>query len=740
LSTEDNTEALGRNTEQINKERDARSRLNGALDSFGTIVGGVIKGAPKAFAPILGAVPGLEKFQKSMEFAEGYVDVWRSLTTRGVHFSNELDNMIINVGRANLQIDQFQKLLENNTVSMAALGGTMNNGAMAFLTLQGDFERLGGPFEDLRKNLNLLGLNSEMIAGRFAQFDALAGILNLRERRETNFRNRAATQFAVELDRLSRLTGKQADQLAKEALDISRKGNVSGFAGQLDSDLARVYLTQGLQAVGETAGETVQRYVTDLVTRGFPDPKDPALGALTLVAGELRNSALNARAAFKAGNEELGQFYMRQAEIEAGRLRTNQRLGDLAALGGIAGVTQSAMQIETELNNSVAAIAAQANEIKAAELFPGVRNFTTDQLRQAQEAILAAEKTAQTNVSSDGNRLLDLQLSGMRKLQDATQRMQEDAVVGLTKLASASLQSLVDVFGQNGTQFGKDLYEAFQTQLKVASTALDAVSTATGASGRQAQQADTLIRNLTILGESLAASGESSASDAVDRLAREVGIAKSVAQANPNDATAQQNLSTLLENAQREISTNSNVFVTGRSVSFGSTITDAVVRILESLTPTTSNATGTLGTTGRLFANFGKETISALHGMEAVTTPDQMFEIVRNSALGAMQASSMAYEQSSSRNNTQILSGMLNTIRTIPAQVSQTQNANAEGQLQRTMTNLAADLTNSFETAINSTLVPSVDRLVAISTSHANTSDKIRRGITNMSGDMLRST
>ena len=744
LEPENNTEALRQNTRAIDSEREARDKLNTALDSLGTIVGGVIRGAPQAFAPIIGAVPGLKRFEQSMAFAEGYIDVWRSLTTRGVHFSNELDNMIINVGAANLQMGQFQKILENNTVAMASLGGTMQMGSNRFLTLQAEFEQLGGPFSDLRENLNLLGLNSEMIAERFATFDSLAGILNLRERRETNFRNRAATEFAKELDRLSRLTGKQADALAKDALEISRKGNVSGFAGQLDSDLARVYLTQGLQAVGETAGETVSNYVTDLVTRGFPDPNDPNLQALTLVGGELRKAALNARAAFRSGDEELGRHYMRQAEIEAGRLRTNQRLGDLAAFGGAADVTRGAQQIQTELNNSAAAIASQAQQIKAAELFPGVRNFTAEQLVAAQDAIIAEERAAQARVSSNGNALLNTQLEGVRQLQDAAQRMQQDAVTRITGLAKTSLEGLVRTFGESGSEFGRQLYAEFNDRLEVAASIFNAATSAAGQQGQTNRIVDQQIQRLTMLSENLAAEGDSAASDRIAAQATALGEARSLAEQNPTTANTQR-LTQLLENAQSEIRSNADIFVSGRSVSFGSTVTDAFVAFLSTLglTPprVPGQSTGTLGTTGRLFENFGKETITALHGLESVTTPDQMFDIVRNSALGAISASNAAFEQSSTRNNTQILNGMLNTIRTLPTQMSQMQNNsnNTDVQLQRAMTNLAIELRGSLESAINSTLVPSVDRLVAISTEHADTSDKIRRGIGNMSSDMLRS-
>lgn len=49
-------------------------------------------------------------------------------------------------------------------------------------------------------------------------------------------------------------------------------------------------------------------------------------------------------------------------------------------------------------------------------------------------------------------------------------------------------------------------------------------------------------------------------------------------------------------------------------------------------------AFGTMGKTGNLFQNFGSETLAKLHGMEAVTTPEQMAGIVEKSAQGGMNA------------------------------------------------------------------------------------------------------
>jgi len=47
---------------------------------------------------------------------------------------------------------------------------------------------------------------------------------------------------------------------------------------------------------------------------------------------------------------------------------------------------------------------------------------------------------------------------------------------------------------------------------------------------------------------------------------------------------------------------------------------------------------GSLGTSGKLFENWGSGTIAELHGLEAVVTPEQMSDIVKNAASGAINS------------------------------------------------------------------------------------------------------
>jgi hypothetical protein len=143
-----------------------------------------------------------------------------------------------------------------------------------------------------------------------------------------------------------------------------------------------------------------------------------------------------------------------------------------------------------------------------------------------------------------------------------------------------------------------------------------------------------------------------------------------------------------------------------------------------------------MGEAGKLFQNFGKETLTKLHGIEAVVTPEQMNAIVSNSALGAVQGISDSLGES--RNTSNAIQGMLNTIRTIPAQMQgmeQTDNSSVE----QVMTQLTSQLKAPLEQAMNNTLVPKLEQLVSVSLQNVEMGNKVRKTIGNLDGDILRS-
>jgi hypothetical protein len=673
-----------------------------------------------------------------MGFAEGYVDVWRNLTTRGVNFSNELDTMITSVGGANLQMQDFQKIVSEQSIALLGLGGTMNRGAVSFLKMQTNFEELGGEFEPLRKNLNSLGMGSVAIAERFAESDALDSIRNIKEGRTEGQRNRRATEYAKTLDTLSRLTGKQADALAAEMADISRKGNIFAF-GQGISEEANVSLTEGMTELSQFGG-IVSDMATDLITRGFINADDPNVLALNSASPELRNALLGARDALRNGEDEVADQYFQQASAIAADLKNNQQILRMAALGGATDITRGSQEVLSQILTSGLTASQQA-------IASGSLLTVDDELITSRKQLIRDELAAQLAASSDGAKLLESQQEAVRQLQDAAKTLQETAVTNITKIAEASMSKLSNVMSGTPGLIADELKKQIDTFTIGGTNILTGLTDLSGPSGQLARQVKTTTGLINSLALQYSTNGDSEAAQRLSESANSLFELQRNYTNDPSD-TNQLALQLALENAQTTITANKDIFVSGNIVNFSESLTNGIkdmfggainiIREQLGMDPIRLN-TGTMGETGSLFKNFGSETIAALHGLEAVVTPEQMHAIVRNSALGAMEASSTVFGQQTARNNSGVLDGMLNTIRTMPAQMSQMQSNTDSNELKSTMTQLGTELKSSLVSALNSTLVPSVDKLVTISAQNADTSDKIRRGIGNMSNDMLRS-
>jgi len=718
-------DAQNNNTEQLNLNSGALSRVNSALDSLGGIVGALVKGAPQSFGEILDKIPGLDgKVAQSMKFAEGYIGVWQGLTRSGVNFNNQIDEMILATGRANIQLEQLSRMVQESGGAFAAIGGIAQNGVNSFLKSQAVFNaEVNGTFNPLRIQLERLGYTSEAIADSFLAYDQIQAISGIRDRRTDFERNRATTEFAVKMDELARLTGKQISQLEKEAAEISRQGNIFAFSTGLDTSV-KDELRNGLQELNEVA-PVVKDFATDLITRGFPNPNDPAMMALNAAAPELRESLLAARDAFLDGDETRAQILMDNAIGEAKMLRSNQFLIRQAMLGGATEITGASMDIMTQLNSGIA-VGGEAIQEYAAKMFNvDFDDVTDDQMAQAERKMIQENRDAQIKGSED---VLDAYLGSMRKVQSLAMEMQESVVNGMF----ATLRTGIDKFQQY-------------------------VDTKLSLSNLYSEGMDDLLREILADNNSPRAGANAvmiSAQRAIDKLTRRATALSD--DDNPEAMTKVQEILSSLETNIQRLTTNANDDDAKASIR---QLTAAVTRIINDTNPDINQtltpeqvqklvesiknisvpeySTGTMGQEGKLFQNFGSETLAKLHGLEAVVTPDQMQSIVSQSALGAVQGMSSAMNES--RNTSTTLQGMLNTIRTIPAQVQQPEQIQNETNVEEMMNNLTRQLKAPLEEAMQSTLVPKLEQLVSVSTQNVEMSNKVRKGISGLDGDMLRS-
>jgi hypothetical protein len=138
------------------------------------------------------------------------VDTFRTLSNVGAAFGQDLVKLRETAAMAGLPIEDFTKLIRDNSQSLAQLYGSSTQGAIAFSNLSRDFRTanidflapLGLTVSELNDTL-LVSLNLQRLTGNF-------------DRNNIQAQTQAARGLILEIDKLAKLTGQQRTELTKQ--------------------------------------------------------------------------------------------------------------------------------------------------------------------------------------------------------------------------------------------------------------------------------------------------------------------------------------------------------------------------------------------------------------------------------------------------------------------------------------------------------------------------------------------
>lgn len=714
--------------------------LGAAADRVGTAFGGLIRGAPKTLSEFTDGVTRIigvgGPVATAMKFAEGYIGVWQGLTQYGVNFGNELDEMIIKTGQANMRMEDLARVVQQSSIDLAGFGGSANQGLQEFLAAQGRFyasqER---DYSGVQMRLMNLGLTTDDINERFLTFDMLTNIRNRRQILTDDQRNQQAAQFAEEMDRLARLTGKQADELAREQLELQRQGNIyaaqmllpEATQGQLVDTITR------MNAFGDTVGNVT----TDILTRGFIDPNDPAALALQSFAPDLINTLYAARAAMQRGDRDEARRLEGIAAEQASAFRQNRDAAQLAVNAGATDISNGLKTIFTELNTSSEALSQGAilARLASENLEPTYENIARMRARVIEE-----ERNAQLTPGA-GNQMVQTYNELMMELQAVARTAQESTVRGFTGIFESAADDLSDAIQNVNWQQHID-------------SAFNAVFGAYAFATRGDDLASSLQRYQQVLADEsarLEREGDTTGADLATRQAETANelLQRLNAGADPNEI--RQEMMRLAETIRAN-----NVTISARSVS----VTSSAVQEALPAQPTTQQpqSIGTLGNFNRLFRDFGTESLVPLHGLEAVMTPEQVGSIMEQSAQGTLRglANALANEvqpatnaimergfTAQTRTIGSNIDSMLNTLRRSIRTGTSTENTANVSEEVRTvvaeaLTTMPRDMRRAFEEALGNTIKSPIEQLASMSNRSAEYQERIYKNTRGISGDLLR--
>ena len=719
---QENIEARERETRAINN-------LTRRLNQFGGVLGTVVRGAPQDLSDFTRGISAT--LTNALSGAEAYVGVWQELTKYGVNFGNELDQMITKVGKAGISMEKFANIVQANSVFFAGFGVTADSGAQRFLQAVQDFtaETENG-FNPLYVELQRLGLSASDVADRFAEQMALDALRGFRERRSENEQNRRVTEYAKQLDRLSRLTGVQSDELARQQRQIAMEGDIFAFSQQIGENVQDEF-ENTITALGTISPE-VQRYATQMLTRGFIDPDDPAMVQIQRAMPQLRDALIDMRYNLLDGaSEGVVQMNSQMAIAAAAGIRDNIDMQRMAILGGVTEYTGAARDILTNSASSALALSYDDIMAQAREEF-GLgddQQVSVPQFMETMNKMIDEEIAAQGGEGGTGQQALETYLASLRKAQELAKTAQDEAVTAIFGAVTGAADRIREEIE------GVDLNSGLQGVLTSLRAFAAGVTDITPELDNLQRAGQGLQRDLLAISQSIA---DENAQGALELSQTAAALGSAVADLDRDDPATVARLSEMITQAEsilRQVDTSSLEFTDPGIPE----ISDEVLEILRE-NNNGNRMFGSLGTVGRLFENFGTETPMNLHGIESVVTPEQMADIVHHSAMGAIRAVQTSIDNNSFGNNTNVLAGMLNTIRNIPAEISaQPQQTTGMSELETAMSRLASQMRGPLEEAMNNTLVPRMEQLVQVNTRNADTSDKIRKGIGNIGSDMLRS-
>lgn len=194
------------------------------------------------------------------------VDTFRTLSSVGAAFGQDLVKLREAAATAGLPIEDFTKLIKNNAQGLAQLYGTTTQGATAF-------SRLSRTFRDTNsKVLMPLGFTTEQLNETLMtsqQIQRLTGTLDLEN---TEAQMQAGMALVLEIDKLAKATGMQRDEVQKSLkAQLSQTTFQAFLIGQTDETRLR------LQTFATTIDSVAPEFKTGLLdliaSQGVPVTK-----------------------------------------------------------------------------------------------------------------------------------------------------------------------------------------------------------------------------------------------------------------------------------------------------------------------------------------------------------------------------------------------------------------------------------------------------------------------------------
>lgn len=214
--------AAGINVETVKKANESLNILDksagAAAGGLGALASQLMSGNPSVSAS-LAAFSGLpfgigkvaQAFSMLAEFQETNMKTYQSLSANGVNFGGSLTDLRMASANAYVSLEQFGNILKANSKTLAMMGGSANDGAMAFAAMSNQL--ISSP---VGSKLLALGYTTEDVNNGMLNYIANTGGRTKAELANTEKITASTAAYLEELDKVSQFTGANRKAMEEE--------------------------------------------------------------------------------------------------------------------------------------------------------------------------------------------------------------------------------------------------------------------------------------------------------------------------------------------------------------------------------------------------------------------------------------------------------------------------------------------------------------------------------------------
>ena len=266
------------------------------------------------------------------QFAEASLAEYQQLTSVGATFGKEIKDVKVSAAELGLSVEEMTGFLKKNSESLRAFGGTTDLAISRFKAVSTtilDSAELG-------TKLRQLGFTTADINENLALYGELSDANSRTDRASVEQQAAAAKNLMVELDGLSKLTGKQRDALADEMKERRRQGDINAFLSGKTAEEQTAF-TNKLVELQNTLGKDAADAFVDIALRGAPTT-EATRGAM-LAMGQGADDLYAAAQQFNAGDISSFQSSLEAATGAAIDYQNTEQFRQTAMLGGLSNIS-----------------------------------------------------------------------------------------------------------------------------------------------------------------------------------------------------------------------------------------------------------------------------------------------------------------------------------------------------------------------------------------------------------------